>query len=50
MPHTQKCEPQHCLLSFWSRVLSVSAVVSKGQRGSEQGLGAGVVSGRLSGL
>lgn len=29
-------------LPFWSRVLSVSAVVSKGQSGSEQSLGAGV--------
>lgn len=34
-------------LAFWSRVLSVS-VVSKGQSGAEQGLGANVVSGRLS--
>lgn len=34
-------------LAFWSRVLSVS-VVSKGQTGSEQGLGARAVSGCLS--
>lgn len=35
-------------LAFWSRVLPVSAVVSTGLSGSEQGSGAGVVSGRLS--